>query len=175
MGHLAIIAGAAQAGGAILGGISEQGAANAQSQIAKSNAEIARNNAELTSQAGETQASNLGFKNRAQMGAIKAGQASSGIDISSKSARDVRDSQQALGLLDTQTLRSNAAREAFGYKVKEREFRNEAKLATNRGKAAMIGAALSAASSLAGGVQNQRMANLAMADASPRSSAQLDF
>ena len=147
-----------QATGDIMGGLSEQGAANAQKRIARSNAEVAERNAMLAMQEGESAAFNLGLKNRAQMGSIKAGQASSGLDLSSKSAEAVRDSQQALGLYDVMTARSNAAREAFGYKVKATEFRNEAAMAKSKANQAMIKAGLSAAQSLAGGTQNSMKA-----------------
>lgn len=140
------------AAGSIMGGIAGQGAANAQSQIAKDNARVAARNADLTMQAGEQAAFNVGLKNRAQMGAIKASQASSGVDVASGSSKDVQDSQRALGLFDTMNVRSNAAREAFGYKVKETELGNEARLARNRGTAAMIAGGLGGIKSLAGGM-----------------------
>lgn len=168
MGQLAIASSVLQAGGQIMGGISEKGAANAQARIAKQNAEVAARNAELTMQAGENDAFALGLKNRAQMGAIKAEQAASGLDLSSGSAEAVRDSQAALGLYDAMQTRSNAAREAFGYKVKETDLKNEARLARNRGNAAMIGAALGAASSLAGGVSDYTKMSNQSADVKAR-------
>lgn len=165
MGHLAVAASAAKAGGEILGGLSSYEAGKAQSQIAKDNAAVAARNAELTMAAGEQSAFNLGLKNRAQMGAITAGQGASGLDLASGSSKDVRDSQQALGLFDTMNVRSNAAREAFGYKVKESEFKNEAGMARARGRAALAGSVLSAAGSLAGGISDASRMNTKADDA----------
>lgn len=153
------------AAGDIMGGIAGQGAANAQSQIAKDNAKVAARNADLTMQAGEQAAFNVGLKNRAQMGAIKASQASSGVDVASGSSKDVQDSQRALGLFDTMNVRSNAAREAFGYKVKENELKNEAVLARNKGTAAMIAGGLGGIKSLAGGMSGHIGRSAAIKDA----------
>lgn len=154
-----------QATGDIFSGLSEQGAANAQKNIARTNAEIAEQNAGLVMEAGESQASNIGMRNKAQAGAIKTAQAASGVDLSSKSSTDVATSQQALGLYDTMTARSNAAREAFGYKTKAQDFRNEAALAKTRANQAMFASGLKAASSLAGGANNAMSAYSAAVEA----------
>lgn len=123
--------------GTFMEGVSEKDAFNAQRNIARDNAAVAERNAELASQAGEADASNLGLKNRAQLGAIKAGQAAGGLDVNSGSNLAVRKSQEALGLFDTMSARSNAAREAFGYKVKATQFNNEAKIAEANASNAM--------------------------------------
>lgn len=154
-----------QASGDIFSGLSEQGAANAQKNIARNNADIAEQNAQLVMQSGESQVANIGMRNKAQSGAIKTAQASSGVDLSSNNSKDVRTSQQALGLYDTMTARSNAAREAFGYKTKAQDFRNEAALAKTRANQAMWAAGMKAASSLAGGANNAMSAYKAATEA----------
>lgn len=62
-------------------------------------------------------------------GAIVAGQGASGIDIGSASSAGVRQSDRMLAELDRQTLRANADKSAYGYKVAGRNFTDEAVLA----------------------------------------------
>ena len=50
-------------------------------------------------------------------GTIKAAQGASGIDVNTGSASNVRTSVAKLGALDALTIRSNTAREAYGYEV----------------------------------------------------------
>lgn len=137
--------------GDIFSGVSEQGAANAQKNIARQNAEIAERNATLTMAAAEGQEEQLGMRNKAIAGAIKTRQAAGGVDVNSGSAKDVQTSQRALGMLDVMTLKSNAAREAFGFKVQAKQFRDEAAIAKSKANQAMVGASLNAFSSLVGG------------------------
>lgn len=140
--------------GEVFGGLSEQGAANAQKQIARQNAEIAERNAALTMAAGEGQAERLGMKAKAQAGAIKTAQAARGVDIGSGSAVDVQESQAALSMFDAMTIKSNAAREAFGFKVQAKQFRDEAAIAKARANQAMWSAGINAFSSLVSGASS---------------------
>lgn len=141
----------ANAVGSIYSGVAEQGAANAQKRIAMQNAEIAERNASLTAAAGEGQAERFGMRAKAQAGAIKTAQAASGVDVNSGSAEDVQTSQRAISMFDTMTIKSNAAREAFGFKVQAKNFRNEAAIAKAKANQAMVGASINAFSSLVGG------------------------
>lgn len=147
-------AGVVSAFGNIFTGLTEQGAANAQKRIARQNADVAERNADLTMAAAEGQEERLGMRSRAVAGAIKAHQGASGVRIDSGSSRDVRDSQRALGLFDAMTLKSNAARDAFGFKVKAKEFRDQAAVAKAKSNNAMIGASINALSSLLGGASS---------------------
>lgn len=129
-------AGVLQAIGSLFGGFSEAGRLNAQAEIARNNAQLARWNANQAMAAGEARAEQQGFRTRAQVGSIRARQAGAGIDPNSGSAADVRASAAALGTLDALTIRSNAARQAYGYEVKATEqdaaqkaYRKGAKLA----------------------------------------------
>lgn len=140
--------------GSIFSGASEQGAANAQKRIARQNAEIAERNADLTMAGGESDAQALGFRNRAMSGALKAHQGASGVDVNSGSALDVQESQHALGMFDQMTLRSNAAREAFGFKVQAKQFRDEAAIAKAKANNAGVSAGINVLSSLVGGASS---------------------
>lgn len=139
------------AGGALFSASAEQSAANAQKRIARMNAEISEGNAASTMAAGESEAERFGMKAKADAGAIKTHQAASGVDINSGSAVDVQDSHRALSMFDTMTIKSNAAREAYGFKVKALDFRNEAAMAKARANSAMIAGVFNATSSLLSG------------------------
>lgn len=110
----------------LLGGVTgavgayEQGqaaskAAKFNAQVERANAAISHENANIAGQAGAEQAFQVGLKNRATQGSIKANQAAAGVEVNSGSALDVRSSAAELGQLDALTVRSNAAREAYGY------------------------------------------------------------
>lgn len=114
----------ASIGSSLIGGVGSLISGNAKSESAKYNAAVAANNATIASQnatraaqAGEAQAAMSQQKTRATVGAIKASQAASGIDVNQGSAVDVRSSAAELGELDAITIRSNAARTAYGYQT----------------------------------------------------------
>ena len=92
-------------------------AAAYQAQVAQNNAAIAQSNAKLDIQAGETAAVNQGFKTRAAVGSARANQGASGVDPNTGSASAVQAGQQEIGYLDALTLRSDAAKKAYGQEV----------------------------------------------------------
>lgn len=129
------VAGAASLGSGILGafGAFQQGQAQAQaakynSIVAQHNANQATLNAAMTMEAGNAQVAAEGRKNRATMGEIKAQQAASGINVNTGSTADVQQSAHELGELDALTVRSNAAKEAYGYQVQSKNFEAESQL-----------------------------------------------
>lgn len=105
----------AQGIGGLTEGIAGGRAADFQAQIARNNAQIARANAAAATQAGDIAAFNVGLRTRDIVGRTKAAQAASGIDVNTGSAVDVQASERMLGMLDALTVRSNAARAAYGY------------------------------------------------------------
>lgn len=135
----------------------QQGQAKASSDrfnaaLDRNNAQIARENAERAGQAGEAQAGISEMKTRAQVGAIKANQAAGGVDVNTGSAVDVRSSAAALGELDAISIRSNAAREAYGYQQNSRSFEQQANLGESEAKNADIAGPINAAGTLLGGI-----------------------
>jgi hypothetical protein len=143
--------------GDVLSGFSQQGAYDAQAQIARNNAIIARQNAGYAAQEGEAKGEQLGLRTRGRVAEIAARQAGSGLDPNSGSALDVRKSAGMLGALDALTARSQAAREAYGYQVRAQAedvqsqmARKAAKIAPLEGGFNAIGSLLSTVSSLQG-------------------------
>lgn len=115
-------------------GQSQAGAARFNSTIEKQNAAISMQNAAIAGQAGSEQAFMSGIKTRALTGGIQANQAASGVDVNSGSAVDTRASASELGELDALTIRSNAAREAYGYTQQARSHEAQSTLDTYEAK-----------------------------------------
>lgn len=89
--------------------------ADAQAKMYRYQADVARINQEWAAQQGGANAMQYGSKARQQEGAIKAAQGASGIDVNSGSAVGVQEGQRKTIEADNLTIRSNAARTAYGY------------------------------------------------------------
>jgi hypothetical protein len=141
-------AGAASgAAGSIFGGMAQSGMANYQSQIATINAQIAKQNAAYDVAVGETQAQQQGMKIRAQIGATRAQQGASGLDVNSGTNVSVRASEAEIGSYDQSLIRSNASKAAYGDEVISMQDTAQSQLdqmaASNYSTAGYIGAATS--------------------------------
>ena len=157
--NLAYASAAASIGSAVVGGIGaiSQGqaasaSANYNAQVAQNNAKIAQQNATWAAQQGETQAATQEAKTRATVGAEKAAQAASGIDVNSGSAVDVRSSAAALGELNALTVRSNAARQAYGYQTQAASDTGQAALDKSQASSASEAGFLNAGTTVLGGL-----------------------
>lgn len=111
--------------GAIISGFQQANAYKAQgeyeSTVANTNAKIAQLQEKETLDAGNVEASRQDLKTRQDVGSILASQGASGVDVRSGSSALVRNSVGAVGNQDELTIRSNAQRQAFGYKVQATE------------------------------------------------------
>jgi hypothetical protein len=143
-----------QAFGSLSSGISNKNMYDYQSGIAKLNQQIDLQNAEFASQQGEQQAQQFGLKAGQQMGQIKVAQASSGFDIRSGSALQVRQSQANINALDTDVIRSNAAKTAYGYETQATVAGAQSKLYSMAGTNALAAGAIGFGSSILGGVSS---------------------
>jgi hypothetical protein len=161
MGNPSQIAGAgmgATAGGSILSafgalssGVANSNMYNYQSGVAKLNQQIDTQNAEFARQTGEQQARQFGFKASAQMGAIKVAQASGNFDVRSGSDKQVQDSQRALNTIDLDTIRSTAAKTAYGFTEQGAIAGSQASLYSSAAGNALAAGGIGAASSILGG------------------------
>lgn len=126
-------------------------AAEYQSKVAAGNQQIALQNASFAAASGEEKAAIQEQKTRAQVGSIAAAEGSSGVDINSPTASAVRTSAGELGALDTSTIRSNAAREAYGYQTQAANFGNASSADISQGNNASIAGDVGAAGGLLSG------------------------
>lgn len=151
-GGLSLLSGGISAIGAITQGQAASENAQFQSEVASQNQQIANMNAQQTTQVGEAQTEQQQQKTKATVGAIEAAQGASGIDVNTGSAVDVRSSASELGELDALTIRSNAARTAYGFEVNAQNQGAESQLLSQESEQAEIGGGLSGFGSLLSGV-----------------------
>lgn len=158
---LAIGAGIAGAGLSAIGSYNSMEAqsknAAYQAQVAANNAKTAMQNAAMETQSGEIEAANQGLKTRAAVGQTLARQGASGVNVNVGSAPKVRAAESELGVLDALTIRSNAAKKAYGYEVAATSDTAESGLLTAESEQASeaapvmaLGSFLSSASSVGG-------------------------
>jgi hypothetical protein len=151
-----LAASAIGAGVGAMGAISSANAASASAsynaQVAAQNQQIATQNATLAGQAGEAQAAQQQQKTRAEVGAIKTSQAASNVDVNSGSALDVQSSAASLGELNAITIRTNAAREAYGYETQSTSFENQAQLDAAQSASDMTAGEIGAPTTILGGL-----------------------
>ena len=148
-------------GGSLLSAVGSQkeGAAqsamyNYQSAVNANNATIATQNSNYSIEAGESQAENLGLQTGQQVGGEKAAEAASGLDVNTGSPTRVRASSEALGKIGQNTIRNNAALQAYGYQSQAAGFTATSQLETSAAQESQLAGFYGAASSvLAGGGQ----------------------
>lgn len=146
--------------GAYQSGQAQANAAKYNAAVESQNAAISTTNAQIAGQAGAAQAGIQGQKNKATLGAITANQGASGIDLNSGSDIAVRSSARELGELDALSIRSNAARQAYGYEnqavsqqaqstLSDFEAKNDQQAGQLNAASTFLGSAGSAASNFA--------------------------
>lgn len=109
------------AGSSISLAIAQQSAADVQGrweqQQYEFNAKIADFQAEDALERGDIAASRVRAEGRRIKGSQRVAAAAQGIDVNSGSAAEIQDDTELFSELDANTIRSNAYREAFGYKI----------------------------------------------------------
>ena len=138
--------------GAMKQGQETSAAEKYQAQLASNNAAIASQNATLAGQAGEQQVGMADQKTKAEIGAVIAGEAGSGIDVAGKTATDVQKSEQNAGMQDALNIRANAARTAYGYETQAAGYQGQAALDQMSAANATQAGETSAASDFFGGI-----------------------
>jgi len=88
-----------------------------QATIADNNARKAKQNADWVGRQGDIEATTEGLKTGAEVSAMKAKQGASGVDVNTGSAVAARDAAARIGAINALTIKSNRAREAWGYNV----------------------------------------------------------
>lgn len=93
------------------------GQASYQQGVAKNNEILARRNAALAIQAGDVREQAKRRETAGLIGAQRAAYAAHGVDVNVGSPVDIQSDTAELGELDALTIRNNAQREAYGYKI----------------------------------------------------------
>lgn len=116
-------------------GEASQRAAEDEGDLSDYNAAVAELQSADAMARGEEDEDRFRSKVRLAIGAQRAGFAASNIDAGFGSAVDVQADAATLGELDALTIRSNAAREAWGFKVQAENFRRGGEIARQEGAA----------------------------------------
>ena len=136
--------------GALSSGIANKEMYDYQSSIAKMNQQIDQQNAEFATQTGEQQATISGMKTGQQIATTKVAQASSGFDVNSGSNKQVRESEAKVGAIDTDIIRSNAAKTAYGFEVQGAVAGAQSSVYSIAGDNALVAGGIGATSSILG-------------------------
>lgn len=88
-----------------------------QAAVAEVNKTIAESNARDAFAVGEVKAKESGMATQLQLGEITAAQGASGLSVAGGSAQRVRSSMVDVGYYNQQTIRSSAAKAAYGFEV----------------------------------------------------------
>lgn len=139
-------------------GKAQQAASNSQAEISDYNAHVADLQATDAVQIGAQEEARFRTQIRTTIGAQRAGMAASNIDVGFGSAVDVQADAAYLGELDALQIRTNAARQAWGYQVQAYDYRKQADVLRKTGvaqaaagEAAAAGAKYQIAGTILGG------------------------
>lgn len=159
MCELITIAAVAAVASSAIAGYGQYQAGQAAKQAGDYNAAIARNNqiiaerqAEDAIKRGDIAADEQRRKTARLVGTQRAAFGSSGLAIDSATSLDILGDTAAFGELDALTIKSNAAREAYGYQVQGMNYAAEEAMSRVRGKNAAAAGIINASSTLIGGV-----------------------
>jgi len=136
----------------LMGGGAKADAYKYQSSMAWQNAAIAKQNQKYALDIGEQQAEKQGIAGAAQAGQVKAGQAASGVDVNTGSAKEVQTSQHLVSQMDLNTIREKAAKTAYDFSVQATNYENQAKGYSKAASNAKTEGVLGAVSSFIGTV-----------------------
>jgi len=131
---------AALAGGtALMGAVGSYQESKSNKQMANYRAQVASNNARLAGMQaddaiarGQQAESQQRQKDARLAGQQRVGYAKSGVQVDSGSAASTVAETVALSELDAQTIRQNAARQAWGYRNQVNNYQNDAQLSRRR-------------------------------------------
>lgn len=110
-----LASGGVRAVGDIYSSQAQAASAGFNAKIADQNAKLATQNAEWTGAEGEQKVGLAGLQGQQIAGKIKVAQAANGVDVNSGSAVAVQKSSAEMSMLNEMNIRSNAARQAYGY------------------------------------------------------------
>lgn len=137
--------------GSIQQGKAQQAQMNYQAAVDRNNAVLAENQAKDAEKRGKEEERKRRMLTQSQISDQRVGFAANGIDLGSDSVTDTFADTAMIGELDALTIRNNAAREAWGYRVQGMNYSASAGMNTLAGKNARTAGYQSATSTLLGG------------------------
>lgn len=140
---------AMMAGGAAYSATGSRQAGKAQQQVNEYNAQVADMQSLDAIARGQQEESIHRQDVKRLIGSQRAAWGASGADVNSGNAVDVQADSAKFGELDALTIRMNAAREAWGYKVAAQDSRTRGQMARHQGNQKATETIISAAGSYA--------------------------
>jgi hypothetical protein len=137
--------------GAIQQGNAAAGAATYNANVAAQNSQLLTTEANLTGAVGAQNVAASEQATRAKIGATQANQGASGINVNSGSSVDVRKSEAEVGMYNALNIRSQAARQAYGYTTEAAHQMGESALQTSAAKSDKTAGLISAFGDVLGG------------------------
>ncbi len=141
----AVTAGMTLASGAI-GAYGQYSSGKINQRMANLNAEYNELQARDALERGDEEATEMRKTTRQVIGAQRAKQGASGVDVNSGSAVDVQADTAVIGEQDALTIKSNAMREALGYRLGASDYRARGAIERTQSKMAAYGTLLSSGS-----------------------------
>lgn len=135
-------------------GEADQQNAQYQAQVARNNQIVAEQNAKYAEQVGRSQEDAKRQQSAQSLGQIRASLGAAGVDPNSGSALRLQTGAAEFGELDALTIRNNAARNAYGYRVQGTDFAAQASLNDSRASNAASSGRLNMFSSLVSGASS---------------------
>lgn len=143
--------------GTLMSSQAAAGAADYNQKVADQNAAIAKQKAGWAGAEGEEKVGTAGIQAKSAAGQIKTAQAANNVDVNSGSALQVQQSQREATLLNTSNIRSNAARQAYGYETQSTQFQGQSSLYGAESSSATTSGYVNAAGSVAKGIAGYEM------------------
>lgn len=134
--------------GAGFSAMASRSAGKAQKQLAEYNAQVAELQAEDAILRGRETEERHRTNVRRLIGSQRAALGASGADVNEGSALDIQADTAAMGELDALTIRTNAAREAWGYRIQAQDYRARGNIARADAQTRLTSTLLSTAGSL---------------------------
>ena len=127
-------------------------AANYNAKVSDINAQISQRRAQDALERGADEEQRQRLKTQQILGQQRAAMAANGVDIGWGSPLDTMVDTATMGELDALTIRQNAARENYDYRVQAMNGEADAELKRGEAKSALQGGSLAAMGTLIGGV-----------------------
>lgn len=133
LGFGALVSGGAQVYGQIKQGEAAQEQGNYEKQIADYNAKVAEEQARDAIALGEQDVNQVSSTVERTVGSQRVSFAAQGINADMGSAADMQRDTRAAGSQDVLTIRNNAARQAWGYRVQAKDYTMRGQMAQRAG------------------------------------------
>jgi hypothetical protein len=140
--------------GSLFSGFANSQSAEYNAKIAQQNSALDTREAGIAGEVGNIESANSERQTQEKLGAIKANEGASGVTVGGGSFANVQGTVAQTGMLDAMTIRSSAARQAYGYQVAATSEEAQAKLDKSASRNDLIAGALGAATTVTGGVAN---------------------